>query len=80
MKTITDTEANKIMEIYSKFGKVNGIGLGISDGKTLLAGNKKTIVVYFEKIFKRTKIEKIPLTYKKWPVCYETIGKITVEY
>ncbi len=79
MKVITDSDANKITEIYSQFGKVSGVGLGVSDGKTLLAGNKRTIVVYFEKLFKRTKIEKIPLTYKRWPVCYEVIGKISLE-
>ena len=72
MKILTLKQIDELREIYSKFGKVSTVGQLFSDGETPFAGTKPTVAIYFDKLFKKTKISDMPSSYKKFVVvCFE---------
>lgn len=72
MKILTLKQIDELRSIYSKFGKVVTVGQTLSDGITAFEGTKPTVTIYFSKLFKKTKINDMPNTYKKFAViCFE---------
>jgi len=73
MSHVPDDILTEIKELFSSFGKVASIGLTQKEDGSL---DEPNIIVYFEKKFKHTKTENIPVSYKGYSLGHSRIGKI----
>jgi hypothetical protein len=75
---ISDAKARRIVDVFNKFGKVNGVGRAmIRDGKMVQAkGGRHAIHVTFESA---KNLDKAPTEFESWPVVCSIIGKISLD-
>jgi hypothetical protein len=74
-----DEMTKRIIETFSEYGKVNGVGwTKVGGNNTFNPKGKDGILVNFETLFYEKKA-KIPTVFEGWPVRWQRVGTIRAQ-